>query len=569
MNKQNLLDTLTRIDGRGYPAYKDIRGSYHMGSYILHIDHVQSDPFAAPSRIRIEMPQSKAGFPAALYDTPVAHRALSDYLTRQVHRCVHRCAKGTRGSGKSGAIRVQSVGQEILERTSVVIDQNKVEARLTIGLPAAGRRVLGRQAIGMFDGELPQIAEGALCIKNLNQKAIQDQADLCEDQAALRDWLIANDCVAFVAEGSVLPRRSGVDDRPMEGGAIAFQPPASLTREVSLPHRGTIKGMAIPKGITLITGGGYHGKSTLLRAIERGVYDHIPGDGREYVVTDPCAMKIRAEDGRRVERVDISLFINHLPNGESTESFSTENASGSTSQAANIAEALEAGARVLLLDEDTSATNFMIRDARMQMLIPSAKEPITPFIDRVRELYEETGVSTILVIGGSGDYFDVSDLVVLMDHYEPYDVTREARDIASEQSTKRSAQGEKQDIRIRSRIPLSESLELQGRRQGVKSRGVDAIRYGDTELQLDDVEQLVDANQTRALAEIIRYARRYMEGSRTLHEIIGLVLGDMDKNGLDVLSPYRGHPGEMARPRGLEIAAAFNRLRILTVKQKI
>lgn len=568
MNKQNLLDTLSRIDGRGYPAYKDIRGSYHMGSYILHIDHVQSDPFASPSRIRIEMPQSKAGFPAALYDSPVRHRALSDYLTRQVHDCIRRYCKGNRGSGKSGTVRVQSVGQEMLERTSVIIDENKVEARLSIGLPAAGRRVLGRQAIGMFTEELPRIAEGALCLKSLNQKAIREQVDLCEDQAALRDWLAEHDCVAFVAEGAVLPRKSGVDDRPMENGAIPFQPPDSLTEEVNLPHKGAIKGMAIPRGITLITGGGYHGKSTLLRAIERGVYDHIPGDGREYVVTDPRAMKIRAEDGRRVERVDISLFINDLPNGESTGGFSTENASGSTSQAANIAEALEAGAGALLLDEDTSATNFMIRDARMQRLIPSDKEPITPFIDRVRGLYTGMGVSTILVIGGSGDYFDVSDLVILMDHYEPYDVTRQAKDIAAEQPTKRSAQGAGQDIRIRSRIPLSDSLELTGRRQKVKSRGVDAIRYGDTELQLDDVEQLVDANQTRAIAEIIRYARRYMENDRPLAEIIERVLSDMDKDGLDVLSPYRGHPGEMARPRGLEIAAAFNRLRILRVKQK-
>jgi len=211
----------------------------------------------------------------------------------------------------------------------------------------------------------------------------------------------------------------------------------------------------------------------------------------------------------------------------------------------------------------------MIRDARMQRLIPSDKEPITPFIDRVRGLYEKMGVSTILVIGGSGDYFDVSDLVILMDHYEPYDVTGQAKDIAAKQPTKRAAQGAGQDIRIHSRIPVSGSLELTGRRQKVKSRGVDAIRYGDTELQLDDVEQLVDANQTRAIAEIIRYARRYMEEDRTLQETIGLVLKDIDRDGLDGLSSYRGHPGEMARPRGLEIAAAFNRLRILRVKQKI
>jgi predicted ABC-class ATPase len=565
MDRQRLIDTLTRIDGRGYPAYKDIRGSYRMGPFVLHIDHVQADPFAPPSRIRVEVSQSMAGFPAERYDTPVRNRALSDYLTRELYKCIRRYAKGNRGTGKSGAIRVQSCGQEILARTSVIVDTDKVEGRLTMGMPAQGRRVLGRQAIGMFTEELPRIVEGALVLKNLDEKAIRTQVHLCEDQAALREWLAQNDCVAFVADGAILPRRSGVDDRPMGDGAVSFRSPDALAQTVDLPHRGPTCGMAVPRGITLITGGGYHGKSTLLRAIERGVYDHISGDGREYVVTDPGAMKIRAEDGRRVEKVDIGLFINDLPNGQDTASFSTENASGSTSQAANIAEAMEAGATALLLDEDTSATNFMIRDARMQRLIPVEKEPITPFIDRVRRLYEQAGISTVLVIGGSGDYFDVSDRVILMDHYEPYEVTERARAIASEQPSKRSAVEGQGGMHIRRRIPLSQSLEIQGR-QKVKSKGIDAIRYGDTELQLDDVEQLVDANQTRALAGIIQYARRYMEGDSTLREIIERVQADIDREGLDVLSPYRGHPGEMARPRDLEIAAAFNRLRILKVK---
>ena len=101
--------------------------------------------------------------------------------------------------------------------------------------------------------------------------------------------------------------------------------------------------MGIRKGITLIVGGGYHGKSTLLKALEAGVYNHIAGDGREFVITDDTAFKLRAEDGRSITGVDISPFIKNLPNKKDTVHFSTEDASGSTSQAANLMEALESG----------------------------------------------------------------------------------------------------------------------------------------------------------------------------------------------------------------------------------
>ncbi len=566
-NRTQLENVLRRIDGRGYKAYKDIQGSYDFGNFILHIDHVQGDPFASPSRIRVVVPQKVAGFPQELYSSKPRKKGLEDFLTRQISKNIARIVKGNRGTGKSGQISVISVGQEILNRTSVLVTNSSVEARMTMGLPARGRTVLAGQAMEMFFGELPRLVEQSLIYRNLDNAALLKHVNLAEDQWVLRNKIKEMGLVAFIANGSILPRRSGVDDRPMERGAVPFKSPPELEVMVELPHAGKVWGMGIPKGITLIVGGGYHGKSTLLHAIERGVYDHIPGDGRELVVTVEDAVKIRAEDGRRVEKVDISPFINNLPNGESTKAFSTENASGSTSQAANIMEALEIGTSLLLIDEDTSATNFMIRDARMQKLVHKDSEPITPFIDRVEDLYEQLGVSTIIVVGGSGDYFDVAHRVIMMEQYVPKDVTAKAKAIAQEYKTDRKKEVGGQPIRVTHRIPIPHSLSLTGRKKKIKSRGLDNIQYGHTNLILDDVEQLVDVNQTRAIGDIIRYAmENYMDGKTTLKEIIQKVQRDIEEKGLDVIAPFEGlHPGDYAQPRPQEIGAAINRLRILRV----
>lgn len=568
-NKAQLSNTLRRIDGRGYKAYKDIQGAYDFGNFTLYIDHVQGDPFAAPSRIRVIVPQKVAGFRAELYSSGARRKGLEDFLTRQIAKSIARIVKGNRGTGKSGQITVISFGQQMLNRTSVLINPEAVEARLSMGLPAQGRRVLAEQAIDMFFNELPNVIENALIYKNLNSQDLLKQVNLAEDQWVLRKKLEEMGLVAFVANGSILPRRSGVDDRPLERDAVPFKSPPELEVVVELPHAGKVKGMGIPKGITLIVGGGYHGKSTLLRAIERGVYDHIPGDGRELVVTVEDAVKIRAEDGRRVEKVDISSFISDLPGNGSTWAFSTDNASGSTSQAANIMEALEIGTSLLLIDEDTSATNFMIRDARMQALVHKDSEPITPFIDRVEALYEQHGVSTIIVIGGSGDYFDIAHRVIMMERYIPRDVTKRAREIADEYATNRRNEAVGLPIRITHRCPIPQSLRIEGRRQKIKSRGLDSIQYGYTNLMLDDVEQLVDVNQTRAIGDIIRYAmENYMGDNVTLREIVQKVHRDIQEKGLDIISPYKDfHTGDYAQPRPQEIGAAINRLRILKVKQ--
>lgn len=565
---QRLRQQLLQIDGRGYKAYKAIQGQYRDGDMTLFIDYVQGDPFASPSRIRLRVSRSASGIPAEWDATDYRRVALEDFLARTAARIIRRM-RTRRGSGKSGLIHVDEPGQEMLPRTAVKVTADYVELRLKVGLPAAGRRVLGREAVEMLCGDVPAIGRGTLYRSALDEAALLDQLQLADDQAAIRRALEERGLVAFVANGAILPRESGVSNRPMQGRVVPFVSPPSLEVTLDLPGGRHIRGMGIPTGITLIVGGGYHGKSTLLKAIERGVYNHIREDGREYVITRERAMKIRAEDGRRVEKVDISPFINDLPFGQDTRQFSTEDASGSTSQAANIMEALEAGCEVLLMDEDTSATNFMIRDARMQALVAKAQEPITPFIDKVRQLYEERGVSTILVLGGSGDYLDVAHRVIKMEAYRPYDVTEEAKQIAARYPTQRRPEGGERFGTPRLRIVLPESFKARrGRKEKVDAKGLYTILYGEERLDLSGLEQLVDESQTRALAEVLRMMEKEIaDGRRSIAECLDWLEKRLSVEGLDILSPYAGqHPGDLALPRRLEVAAAINRLRSLRVR---
>lgn len=564
----DLQRSLHRIDGKGYPAYKDIRGHYDFDYFTLFIDHIQGDPFAAPSRLRVRLPMSVAAFPADSRSNHSRLIALRDFLARAFASHCRALSDRSRGSGKSGLIAMDTPGQEILERSAIIITNDFVEARFVVGLPARGRRVLGQQAAAMLMSDVPAIVEATLKYPNLNRERLAAHLNAAEDADALRAQLPALGLVAFVADGSILPRQSGVDDRPLrDDQAISFHSPGSLQVEVALPHAGRVTGMGIPTGVTLIVGGGYHGKSTLLSALERGVYNHIPGDGRELVVTDPSAVKIRAEDGRRVEGVDIRPFINNLPDHSNAAAFRSDNASGSTSQAANIIEALEVGARLLLLDEDTCATNLMIRDARMQALVEKPGEPITPFVDRVRQLADERGVSTILVLGGSGDYFDVADTIIRMEAYMPRDVTAEAKAIARRHPTGRRVEITGPWPDSPPRIPVASSLDpRKGKRAvSIKARALRAVLFGTEEIDMTAVAQLVDEGQVRAIGQALNLAReRFMQPGRSLAQVVEAVMQEIAQKGLDALDSRQS--GDYVAFRPYELAAALNRLRTLRVR---
>jgi len=568
MSKESRLlkNHLQRIDGKGYKAYKEIRGSYVFPDFWLSIDHVQGDPFALPSRVRVRVDRSASGFGSDTTANPSRRIALCDFLIRAFHASCRSIIHGDRGSGKSGLITIDDPVQEILESTAMVVDDWFVEARFFIGLPARGRRISGNQAVDMFFQELPGIVVQSLYAENLNQKALARHLETVEDADALRKMLNHMGLIGFVANGALLPRASGIDPGPLTGSrTVPFQSPDSQEVEVNLPNRGLTRGMGIPTGVTLIVGGGFHGKSTLLNALEMGIYNHLPGDGREMCVTLESTVKIRAADGRQVTGVDISPFINNLPLQKDTMAFSTQNASGSTSQAANIAEAIEAGAQVLLLDEDTSATNFMIRDQRMQMLVAKDKEPITPFVDKVHQLYDELGISTVLVMGGSGDYFPVADHVIQMTDYCPEDVTRKAHDIAAAGNEARTVEGGNHFGVIRYRIPLKTGFDPYRSPQRIKIGAPrrQEILFGRTTIDLNDLEQIVTTSQTRGLAHALHHAMQYMDGRRKLKEIVDCVLRDVAANGLECLTPYL--IGDIAAFRGIELAAAINRMRTLKI----
>ncbi len=561
---EQLRALLRAIDGKGYGAYKQIAGSYDFRDHVLHIEHVQGDPFAAPSRLRAVFPREVTQLPDEVLQPPARRRATADYLNRRTWRAFSAISQ-PRGSGKSGLVRILEPRQQILERTSLRIDAaGNAVVRFYAGLPASGRRILARAAIELLLSDIPDALRGVLAPAVRDLESLRRHALLAEDSKALRDRLEEHDLVAFIPDEAILPRRSGIDDRPLSAEkAIPFRAPDSLRVALQAPNRGMVSGMGVPRGVTLIVGGGYHGKSTLLRAIECGIYDHIEGDGRELVVTTPGAVKIRAEDGRAVSSVDISNFITGLPGGEDTTAFSTANASGSTSQAAAIVEALEVDATCLLIDEDTSATNFMIRDARVQALIDDADEPITPLIDRARQLHQELGVSTVIVVGGAGDYFDVADTVIGMRHYTPHDLSARAAQVAADIRTLRKQEGGPWSP-LRERVPDPGSIDAQKGRKpvSIKVQTPTRVLFGRQELDLIALEQIVEEAQVRAIAQALVYGSgRLLDGRRTVRQALGALVDEIRQQGLEIIDPRQ--PGDYAEFRIHELAGALGRLRSL------
>lgn len=576
-NSEELRQQLRSINRKSYPAYKGLKGLYHFGNYILSIDHVQGDPFASPSHVSIQISHRDAGFPVEYYKDTLTGTTLCDYLTRQFEKQVSQYSFRAKGSGKSGLLTVSHCGQEILSRTACEITEKGITARFFAGFPANGRTINATELEKILFDFLPVCIQKSFFYSSLNAKELQNYIELAEDQEFIRQTLPAKNLCAFIADGSILPRESGISSRPMKA-SVPFTSPDSLRISINLPHKGKITGMGIPKGITLIVGGGYHGKSTLLNALELGVYNHIPGDGREYVITDATAVKLRSEDGRFIKDVDISMFINDLPNKKDTRCFSTLDASGSTSQAAGIVESMEAGSHLFLLDEDTSATNFMVRDAFMQQVIQREKEPITPFLERAEDLYKKAGISTILVAGSSGAFFHIADTIIQMDNYVPKDITASVKKLCSQyplpavsvtdfqlphshRIMSRPAESSKR-LRHNSRGNHSDSGAAKPERLKTRISGTDGFSLGRQEIDLRYTEQLIDAEQTAALGLLLKYAVEHLaDGRRTLPEIVQFLWKNLSLHGLSFFTENQKISCGYATPRIQEIYACLNRYR--------
>ena len=559
----DLVGHLHALDGRSYAAYKAIVGRYRApAGWFLHIDRVQSDPYAPPTRIHVDVPTDLHGLElldeADLLADVDRRLAVGDFLTRELHA-------GFRGT----ALSIASPGQEILQRSSIIVRPDEtgerpgwgLEIRARLALPAQGRSIQGHEASRIVGRDLVRELEEAMDLTGERGDRLVRHIATLEDHRALTAAVAVNGWVSFLADGSVLPRRSGVSDEPLTGG-VALEAPDSMAATVELPHAGTVRGTVVGAGVNVIVGGGYHGKSTLLSAIERGVYPHMPGDGRELVATVSDAVKVRAADGRAVTGVDLTPFISHLPAGRDTASFTTRNASGSTSQAASIIEAVEAGSTVLLLDEDTSATNLLIRDSRMRELVAAEREPITPLVDRITALFRRRGVSTVMVMGGSGDYLDVADRVLLMDAYHLRDATEQARRVVSDQPRPLT---ELEDFAApRQRVP--EPAPPRTRRGPVRTRahGTSTLVLDREDVDISDVGGVTDPGQAEAVAYALRaLLEQRFDGVSPLRECLDDLEALLDDEGLDALTDERERPAFLVRPRMVDVGAAVSRYRKL------
>eukprot|EP01060_Flectonema_neradi_P004447 TRINITY_DN1287_c0_g1_i1.p1 TRINITY_DN1287_c0_g1~~TRINITY_DN1287_c0_g1_i1.p1 ORF type:complete len:646 (+),score=109.40 TRINITY_DN1287_c0_g1_i1:43-1980(+) len=585
-----LRSKLASIDGRPYGAYRDLEGcDYSFSDFTIHLDKAQSDPFAAPSKMRIFAPTGTCQFPKELLLSKVHRVALGDFICRRFWEDVHKLGLDEVKQSKSyhdkkgGELNIARPSQHVLERNSVIVTSTgDVEVRFQLSLPARGRTILGYECQELMCVKLPAVVRRTLPYSQHDSRCVISHVQSVCDQEELRSKLHELKLVSFIANGSILPRRSGDDDRPMQPeNAIAFKSPKSLETTIKLKYHGEITGMGIPTGVTVIVGGGFHGKSTILNAIEHGVYNNIPGDGREFVSTISSAMKIRAEDRRSVSSVNISSFLNNLPFDKDTSKFSTQGASGSTSQAANIIESLEIGSKLLLIDEDTCATNFMIRDKRMQLLVSKDKEPITPFVLRVNQLHDELETSTICVVGGAGDYLEVANTVIHMDSYVPKDVTDEAKEVVKKTSSATMTESEKlrecgsEFGAITHRIPKPDGItSCLGFKSKVFAKNRVDLVFGNETIDMSCVEQLVENEQLTAIGDYLPYLASVLskKPNLTLQQVISEIEASIDANpncGLDVIRPSWQPPsGIYSRPRKLEIAAAINRLRTMTFKTK-
>lgn len=561
---ERLRDKLLTLEGKPYAAYQSLEGAYRFDRFVLFLDAVSLDPFV-PTAMRARIDQAEARFPQDLSSNRIRKVALEDYVARRWHEVIRKVVRIPRGG--RGAFALEAGGQPILERSACKMAEDYLEIRGNVTLPADGRKAAPKIAQAMLFEDLPQIIESALIYSNHDPAVAQRHVDLAEDVETLRGQLAERGLVAFIADGSVLPREGG-SDRPQLSRLVTWQTPPELRITVSVPHRGALSGMGIPRGVTVIIGSPFSGRSTLLRAIAHSVFPHLPGDGREFCATVADAVLVRTDEGRRIEGVSLAPFVQTLPGGEDPLRFRTEHASDLLSQAAGLVEALEAGCSLLLIDEDTSAAALLVRDTLWRRLAAEVSSPVVPVADLVRPLYEEHGISSVVVTGAGENYAAIADTVIAMDGFHPRVVTREAKQVAADTS------GTPGEVRrrfggIHHRVPLPESVSpLKGRRPRGEAQGPRGVMVGREVIDLARIEQLVDPAQARAIAAALLYAAEqgYVDGTRTVREILALLETEIAQRGLDVFSPPEMPAGDYARPRRQEIAAVFNRLRTLRVK---
>ncbi|MDO5851620.1 MAG: ABC-ATPase domain-containing protein [Methanobacteriaceae archaeon] len=552
--KVQLEKILNQINKKGYKAYQQLKNTYQYPTYLLHLDHIQKDPYARPTKAHITIKQEIHQIPKEYYNTIPRKIALETIITQRFHQETLKHKYNFKSK-----ITISHNNQEILLRNNININKETLTIYFNIGLPANGRRINGIEAQKLLNNILPDIIKNTCNYKKYDEKQLQKIITTNEDAEYIRNNLKQKKIVSFIADNSILPRKTGNNNKPLKT-AKPFKTPETLKITYNTPNNNKITGMGIPEGITIIIGGGYHGKTTLLESIQNGVYNHIYQDGREYTITDNTATKIKAENGRNIEKVNINSFISNTPNNINTRQFTTNNASGSTSQATNLIEAIETGSKLLLIDEDTSATNFMIQDPLMQEIITTQKEPITPLTDQIENLKKQK-ISLIIVTGGTSQYLQYADTIIQMDNYEAIDITKKVRKILEDTPQKYSKSEKKLEYTIRK--PRKGCLNsYKGRKKVTKSKELNTILFGTEIVDIRDIEQLVDFDQALTISIILDYITKCIDSKTSIKDIVNKVDQDIQNKGFNILSKTN-HNLVYVRP--VDIASVINRIRSLKI----
>ncbi|MCL2284570.1 MAG: ABC-ATPase domain-containing protein [Fibromonadales bacterium] len=534
---KELHQRLLKLHGKPYGVYKSFQGQYFsFGDFTLKFTHIQGDPHAQPSRIMLSAKTASLGFPEELHCNPEKEMALADFLLRQF----------TETPENIGIVKAHC---QIMLRNSMCIENGIVRMLASVNLPGEGRRIEGDKASELLIGTLSDWVTKAMYWNNLDKEKCEAHMQCLANRNFLLSQLAEKKLAAFVPNNAILPRESGVSEAPMQS-AVPFISPPELLAHLSLPNGEQIAGMGIPCGVTVIAGGGFHGKSTLLHALEEAVYPHIPGDGRELIVIDQSATPIKTEEGRVVNGTDISSLVRELPLQGSTKCFTTKNASGATSQATNLLEALELGASTILIDEDASAVNFLIRDLRMRELINSKREPLIPLTDRIRELASK-GINFIIVAGACGDYLSLADTVIAFTEYKAECLTERAKNITKHIceiapplknfKQNRSVNTEILQSGLQPSSPIEKNIKIKV--------AAGQISIGKLKIDLRKFPTFCHQELQRGIAEILYNFIKENNGGN-LKEYFELFYGKLPEN----------EANDLALPRVMELGAAFLRI---------
>ena len=564
-DKREFFNIVDDIDGKDVSEYGRLVGDFDFSRFVLKVTQIPAESAQKPVLFIVRVPQIIAGFPPHLFDIPVRRTALEDLLTRKVSEQIELASQYDQQGISRRHLSIAVPGQKILPRTSLLVTDEYVEARMYIQLPHRDNRIDGQRVKDIFFDQLAQVVTGSLIYCNLSQQEVEEFVNGMEDADQIRQVLPTRGWVGFAAEGSLLARY-GNTDYPDYDKLDTLRVADDIAIEVEVPNAGEVKGVGIPAGITLILGDDYSGRVELMRALAAGIYNHVPGDGRERVISVPDIVHVAAETGRSVQKVNVSAFVRKLQNGEATE-YSVDEADPCSAQATATLEAIEIGARALLFDESDSAASFLTRDSRLDALLPQRSTHVVPLAARARQLADELGIS--IVVAGSAavaEFISVADTVLRIENHTIYDVTNEAKTLDAGQLTVSDDAADAEVVLEQNRWVVPSSIEpSKGTRdQFIEAESLDLLRFGNSVVGLQDVTQLADRHQTSTIGLILYYAKlRYMDEGRPMREIMDLIDRDLGTEGLECLS--RDLRGDLARPRRYEIAAALNRLPSLRI----